>query len=124
MNDSERNGLQEIIDNALDDMAREASDSFDAENVNLAELSRKTGLTRSRLRTLKARGVQGPAARPLRQEGGDHRHERLRGRRRRDVVRRRHQLGSRLRAHRGPGLRRREDHREELHSRAHVLMPI
>ena len=58
MNGSERNGLQEIIDNALDDMAREASDSFDAENVNLAELSRKTGLTRSRLRTLKARGFK------------------------------------------------------------------
>ena len=50
MNDSERNGLQEIIDNALGDIAREAGDSFDAENVNLAELSRRTGLTRSRLR--------------------------------------------------------------------------
>lgn len=58
MNDSERNGLQEIIDNALGDMAREAGDSFDAENVNLAELSRRTGLTRSRLRTLKARGFK------------------------------------------------------------------
>ena len=47
MDGSERNGLQEIIDNALGDMAREAGDSFDAESVNLAELSRRTGLTRS-----------------------------------------------------------------------------
>lgn len=48
MDGSERNGLQETIDNALGDMAREAGDSFDAESVNLlAELSRRTGLTRS-----------------------------------------------------------------------------
>ena len=58
MNDSERNGLQEIIDKALGDMAREAGDSFDLGAVNLAELSRRTGLSRSRLRTLKARGFK------------------------------------------------------------------
>ena len=52
MDGSERNGLQEIIDNALGDMAREAGDSFDAESVNLAELSRRTGLTRSALCSL------------------------------------------------------------------------
>ncbi len=55
---SERIGLQEIIDKAIDEMAREAGDSFDIDHVNLAEFSRKTGLTRSRARTLKAKGFK------------------------------------------------------------------
>ena len=58
MNDNERNGLQEIIDKAIEDMAREAGDSFEIERINLAEFSRRTGLTRSRARTLKAKGFK------------------------------------------------------------------
>lgn len=56
MNDSERNGLQEIIDKAIEDMAREAGDSFEISHLNLAEFSRRTGLSRSKARTLKAKG--------------------------------------------------------------------
>ena len=36
MNDSERNSLQEIIDKAIEEMAREAGDSFDIDHMNLA----------------------------------------------------------------------------------------
>ena len=56
MNDSECNGLQEIIDKAIEEMAREAGDSFDIDHMNLAEFSRRTGLSRSKARTLKAKG--------------------------------------------------------------------
>ena len=58
MNDNERNGLQEIIDNAIEAMARKAGDSFDLERINLAEFSRRTGLSRSKARTLKAKGFK------------------------------------------------------------------
>lgn len=54
--ESERIGLQEIIDKAIEEMAREAGDSFELDHLNLAEFSRRTGLTRSRARTLKAKG--------------------------------------------------------------------
>lgn len=54
--ENERIGLQEIIDKALDEMAREVGESFDLDHLNLAEFSRRTGLTRSRARTLKAKG--------------------------------------------------------------------
>ena len=56
MNDNERNGLQEIIDKAISDIARAEGDSFELDKMNLAEFSRRTGLSRSRARTLKARG--------------------------------------------------------------------
>ena len=56
--ESERIGLQEIIDKAIEDMAREAGDSFDIGRINLAEFSRRTGITRSRARTLKAKGFR------------------------------------------------------------------
>ena len=56
MNDSECNGLQEIIDKAIEEMAREAGDSFDVDHMNLAEFSRRTGLSRSKARSLKAKG--------------------------------------------------------------------
>ena len=53
---NERNDLQEIIDKALDGMAREAGGALDPGSVNLAEFSRRTGLSRSRARTLKQKG--------------------------------------------------------------------
>ena len=58
MNDNERNGLQEIIDDAIAAMAREAGDSFDLSRINLAEFARRTGLSRSKARTLKAKGFK------------------------------------------------------------------
>lgn len=54
----ERNDLQEIIDATLADMAREAGGHLDPEDVNLAEFSRRTGLSRSKARTLKAKGFR------------------------------------------------------------------
>lgn len=58
MNDSERSSLQEIIDKAIEDMAREEGDSFDIGTMNLAEFSRRTGLSRSKVRTLKEKGFK------------------------------------------------------------------
>lgn len=54
----ERNGLQDIIDKALDDMRHEHGGELDLEKINLAEFSRKTGLTRARARTVKANGFK------------------------------------------------------------------
>ncbi len=58
MDQNERNGLQEIIDNALAAMAEEAGGPLDPAEVNLAEFCRKTGLTRSKARTLKKKGFK------------------------------------------------------------------
>lgn len=46
----------EIISQAIDDMKAEQGNSFSLEKINLAELSRRTGITRSRLRRLKSNG--------------------------------------------------------------------
>jgi hypothetical protein len=54
----ERDDLQEIIDNALGEMAREAGGDFDPQRCNLAEFCRRTGLTRSKARTIKANGFK------------------------------------------------------------------
>ena len=58
MNDSERNSLQQIIDEALEEMAAEAGDGFDPQRCNLAAFCRKTGLTRSKARTIKKHGFR------------------------------------------------------------------
>lgn len=55
MNGSERNGLQGIIGKPISDIARTEGDSFRLDKMNLAEFSRRAGLSRSRDRTLKAR---------------------------------------------------------------------
>lgn len=47
--------LQEIIDKALEEMAAEAGEGFDPQTCNLAEFRRRTGLTRSKARTIKTR---------------------------------------------------------------------
>lgn len=51
-------GLQEIIDEALDSMAAEAGDGFNPQGCNLAEFCRRTGLSRQRARTIKANGFK------------------------------------------------------------------
>lgn len=56
MNDNERNDLQITISHALHDMKAEVGESFDISKVNLAELERRTGITRKRLRKLKEDG--------------------------------------------------------------------
>ena len=58
MDQNERNGLQEIIDNALAEMAEEAGEGFDPSKANLAVFCSKTGLTRSKARTLKKKGFK------------------------------------------------------------------
>ena len=57
MNDR-HDDLQQIIDRALADMAAEAGDAFDPAACNLAEFCRRTGLSRSRARTIKGHGFK------------------------------------------------------------------
>lgn len=54
----ERNGLREIIGKALEEMRAEAGGALAPEDVNLAEFCRRTGLTRSKARTIKSRGFK------------------------------------------------------------------
>lgn len=49
--------LQEIIDAALREMAAEEGDGFDPQACNLTEFCRRTGLTRSRARTVGPGGI-------------------------------------------------------------------
>lgn len=57
-------GLQEIIDEALESMAAETAGEFDPQRCNLAEFCRRTGLSRQRARTIKANGFKvGPHGR-------------------------------------------------------------
>ena len=46
----------EIIAQAIEEMKEVQGESFSLENVNLAELERRTGITRVRLRRIKANG--------------------------------------------------------------------
>lgn len=47
------NDLTEIIAQALNEMKSELGDRFDPDNVNLAELERRTGISRAKLRRIK-----------------------------------------------------------------------
>lgn len=58
MDRNERNGLQEIIDNALAEMAEEAGGTLDPSRANLAAFCRKTGPARPEARTLKKKGFK------------------------------------------------------------------
>ena len=55
MNKNNGNDLYiEIIAQAIEEMKEVQGESFSLENVNLAELERRTGITRARLRRMKA----------------------------------------------------------------------
>lgn len=56
MNENKSNDLDIIISQALEEMKAEAGKDFLPEQVNLAELERRTGISRSRLRRLKSNG--------------------------------------------------------------------
>lgn len=56
MNEHERNDLQLTISHALQEMKAEAGDSFNLKKVNLAELERRTNISRKRLRKIKDDG--------------------------------------------------------------------
>lgn len=51
-----RNDFKRTIAQALDEMKKEQGDSFELSKVNLAELERRTGISRSKLRRLKRDG--------------------------------------------------------------------
>ena len=48
-----RNDFKRNITQALDEMKKEQGDSFDLSKVNLAELERRTGISRSKLRKIR-----------------------------------------------------------------------
>lgn len=54
--EEKHNDLTDILAQALEEMKREMGNSFDISKVNLAELGRRTGLSRSKLRRLQANG--------------------------------------------------------------------
>ena len=87
---NERNDLQVIIDKTLEDMRQDVGGTLRPDDVNLAEFARRSGLTRSKACTLKAKGVQVDGARQVRDEGDCHGHDRPRGGRERAAARRRH----------------------------------
>ena len=51
-----RNDFKRTITQALDEMKKKQGDSFDTSKVNLAELERRTGISRAKLRRLKKDG--------------------------------------------------------------------
>lgn len=59
-----RNDLRETIDKALEEMRAEAGGCLELDKASLAELCRRTGLTRPKARTLEKRGLRaGPRGR-------------------------------------------------------------
>lgn len=56
--DDRNDGLQRIIDEALESMAAEAGGDFDPQTCNLAEFCRRSGISRQRARTIKANGFK------------------------------------------------------------------
>ena len=51
--DATCNDLQKIITQAINEIKQEQGENFNLAKINLAELERRTGLSRSRLRHLK-----------------------------------------------------------------------
>ena len=54
--ESVSNDPQVILSHAIDELKREAGEKFDIEKINLAELERRTGISRSKLRHYKKNG--------------------------------------------------------------------
>lgn len=54
--DALSNDLQEIITQAIEDIKKEQGEKFDLKHLNLAELERRTGISRGKLRTIKKNG--------------------------------------------------------------------
>ena len=50
------NGFASSIAQAIEEMKAEQGDSFSLDQINLAELGRRTGISRAKLRRLKANG--------------------------------------------------------------------
>ena len=58
MKEQNGNGFAPSIAQAIEEMKAKQGDSFSLEHINLAELERRTGVSRSRLRRLKRNGFQ------------------------------------------------------------------
>ena len=56
MNENNSNDLQTIITQVIEEMKSEQGDKFDINRINLAEMERRTGMTRAQLRRLKKNG--------------------------------------------------------------------
>ena len=56
MKESKSNGLESIITQAIEEMKSEQGNNFSLERINLAELERRTGISRAKLRRLKSTG--------------------------------------------------------------------
>lgn len=56
MNKPIGNGLEPIIAQAIEEIKQEQGESFDLSKINLAELQRRTGISRAKLRRLKESG--------------------------------------------------------------------
>ena len=56
MNENNSNDLQTIITQVIEEMKSEQGGKFDPNKINLAEMGRRTGLTRVQLRRIKANG--------------------------------------------------------------------
>ena len=67
----------EIIAQAIEEMKEVQGESFSLENVNLAELERRTGITRARLRRMKANGFKSVPHVSYRSKGRLYRFERI-----------------------------------------------
>ena len=73
-NERHGNDLQKIIAQGFDELKHIHGESFDPQKVNLAELERITGISRSRLRTLKKKGfdMEGASLRSMPQKPTDY----------------------------------------------------
>ena len=56
MKEIKSNGLEDIISQAIEEMKSEQGNNFSLEKINLAELERRTGISRAKLRRLKENG--------------------------------------------------------------------
>jgi len=55
---NQHNDLQEILTHALNELKTESGEKFDVSKINLAELERRTGISRGKLRALKANNFE------------------------------------------------------------------
>ena len=58
MNEIQSNGSSNIIAQAIEEIKAKLGDKFSLDHINLAELERRTGISRAKLRRLKAHGFQ------------------------------------------------------------------
>ena len=56
MKDIKSNGFHDIIAQAIEEMKSEQGENFSLDRINLAELQRRTGISRAKLRRLKQNG--------------------------------------------------------------------